>query len=254
MIQERIEDGIIIATFDNGKANTITLETLRQLKSVVAKANSDDSILGIVLTGEGRAFSSGFDLPMFLDFKDLDEVVEFFNEEEEILLDLFMCKKPVVSAINGAAVAGGLITAMASDYRIIKNHPKVVTGMSEIKIGLGLSIAQTEILRFSFDSNKLFQDVMYWGKIVNAETAHSMGFIEELAEEDTLLPRAKEVVTQWSSGPGEAFSMLKESIRQPAAMLIRDRLKNENWQEKFNIFFDPGTRQALEMVQAMMSK
>ena len=65
-------------------------------------------------------------------FKDIKEVGDFFDEAEEILVGLFECHKPVVSAINGHAIAGGLIFAMASDYRIVKNHPKITIGMSEI--------------------------------------------------------------------------------------------------------------------------
>lgn len=107
MLNERIEDGIIIATFEHGKTNSITLETLRRLRDIVKKANEDDGIRGIILTGAGRVFCSGFDLPMFLGFKNVDEIVTFFHEEEEILLELFTCRKPVISALNGAAVAGG---------------------------------------------------------------------------------------------------------------------------------------------------
>ncbi|MBN1532484.1 MAG: enoyl-CoA hydratase/isomerase family protein, partial [Spirochaetes bacterium] len=148
MIQDRIEDGIIIATFANAPMNTITRDTVKDLKRIIDRANTDDSVKGIVFTGAGKTFSAGFDLPMFLGFKDLKEVVAFFEEVEQIYIDLFMCRKPVVAAINGAAVAGGLITAMACDYRIAKNHPKITLGMTEIKIGLGLSIVQTEIMRW----------------------------------------------------------------------------------------------------------
>jgi enoyl-CoA hydratase/carnithine racemase len=143
MLNEKLEDGIIIATFEHGKTNSLTLEILRKLSDIVKKANEDDAVKGIVLTGAGRTFSSGFDLPMFMGFKDVKEIGDFFDEGEEILLALFECRKPVVSALNGHAIAGGLIFAMASDYRIVKNHPKISIGMSEIKLGLALTIAQS---------------------------------------------------------------------------------------------------------------
>ena len=255
MIQDRFEDNIIIATFENGKMNTITDETLKKLQELVKKANEDDSIKGIILTGAGRTFSAGFDLSMFLGFKDLKEIITFFEFGEEALIDLFMCKKPIVSAINGAAVAGGLITAMATDYRILKNHPKIMLGMSEIKIGLGLSIAQTEIMRWGFDSNKKLCDVMYNGRMFGVDEAKNLGIADELIENDEdLIPRAKEVITSWIDNPGRAFIPLKQSIRQPYADRMRQRLKDENWQDAFNCFFDPGTRKALEMVMGMMAK
>jgi enoyl-CoA hydratase/carnithine racemase len=254
MLQDRIEDGIIIATFANAPMNTITRDTVKDLKRIVDMANTDDSVKGIVFTGAGKTFSAGFDLPMFLGFKDLKEVVTFFEEVEQIYIDLFMCKKPVVAAINGAAVAGGLITAMACDYRIAKNHPKIMLGMTEIKIGLGLSVVQTEIMRWGFDSDRLFRDIMYFGQMFNVARAKELNVIDEVAEEAELMDRAKKVVTSWIDNPGRAFIMLKESQRRPTAELMKRRLRDENWQEGFNCFFKPDTRKALEMVMAMMAK
>ena len=254
MIQDRIEDGIIIATFANAPMNTITRQSVQDLKKIVAKANTDDSVKGIVFTGAGKTFSAGFDLPMFLGFKDLKEVTDFFVEVEDIYIDLFMCKKPVVAAINGAAVAGGLITAMACDYRIAKNHPKIIIGMSEIKIGLGLSIVQTEIMRYGFDSDRKFRDIMYFGQMFNVARAKELDVVDDIAEESELMDKAKKIVTAWIDNPGRAFTMLKESQRSPYAARMRRRLREENWKDSFNCFFKPDTRKALEAVMAMMAK
>jgi enoyl-CoA hydratase/carnithine racemase len=252
MLNERNEEGIIIAEFDNGKVNSITLETLRKLRKIVKKANEDDSVRGIILTGAGKTFSGGFDLPMFLGFKDIDEVAAFIQEEDEILTELFMCNKPVVSAINGHAIAGGLICAMASDYRIAKNHPKINLGMSEIKLGLPLSHAQAEVMRFGFDSDKKWRDVMYFGKMFNVEAAKEFGIVDEIVDEDELMNRAKKIVSKWIDNPGRAFIKLKEGLKKPTADRIRQRLAEENWQESLNCFFDPNVRGALEFVMSMM--
>jgi len=252
MINERIEDGIIIATFEHGKTNTITKVTLLKLQECVKKANTDDSIKGIILTGAGRTFCSGFDLPMFLGFKDLQEIVDFFKVEEEILLDLFTCKKPVVSAMNGHAVAGGFIIAMASDYRIVKNHPRITLGMSENKIGLPLSLAQAGIVKFGLDSDKLFRDVLYFGNMVDVTKAKNMGIVDELVDEDELIPRAKKIVTKWIDNPGRAFIKLKESLKKPVADDIRHRIDTEDWQGTLNCFFEKDVRAALDFVMSMM--
>ncbi|HPI93902.1 MAG TPA: enoyl-CoA hydratase/isomerase family protein [Deltaproteobacteria bacterium] len=252
MLNERIEDGIIIATFENGKTNSITLEMLRTLRDIVRRANEDDAVKGIILTGAGRIFCSGFDLPTFLGFQTLEEIVKFFDEEEEILLELFMCKKPVVSVMNGAAVAGGLIFAMATDYRIVKNHPKISIGMSEIKLGLPLSLAQSGIMRFGYDSDKKFTDLMYFGRMLDVNTAKELAIVDEVVEEDQLIPRAKEVIKTWIDNPGRAFIKLKEALKKPVADRIRERIRTENWQDTLNCFFDKDVRGALEFVRSMM--
>ena len=252
MLNERLEDGIIIATFEYGKTNSLTLEMLRTLRSIVKKANEDDAVKGIVLTGAGRSFCSGFDLPMFMGFKDLNEVTTFFEEAEQILVELFECRKPVVSAINGHAIAGGLIFAMASDYRVVSNHPKITLGMSEIKLGLALSVAQSEIMQFGYDSKKKFRDLMYFGKMFNVEAAKEYGIADELVDGANLLPRAKEVVKAWIDHPGRAFIKLKEGLKKPTADRIRKRLAEEDWKPAFQCFFDKDVRQAIEFVMAMM--
>ncbi|HPW68900.1 MAG: enoyl-CoA hydratase/isomerase family protein [Desulfomonilia bacterium] len=252
MLNVRNEEGIIIAEFDHGKVNSITGETLKKLRDVVKSADEDDSIRGIILTGAGRTFSGGFDLPMFLGFKTIEEIVAFFEEEEEILIELFICRKPVVSAINGHAIAGGLIVSMASDYRIAKNHPKINLGMSEIKIGLPLSLAQAEIMRFGFDSDRKYRDMMYFGRMMNVDQAKEFGIVDEIVEEADLLPRAKKIVSKWIDNPGRAFIKLKEGLKKPAADRIRQRLAGEDWRSTLNCFFDKDVRGALEFVLSMM--
>lgn len=252
MLNEKLEDGIIIATFEHGKTNSLTLEILRKLRDIVKRANEDDAVKGIVLTGAGRTFSSGFDLPMFMGFKDVKEIGDFFDEGEEILLALFECRKPVVSALNGHAIAGGLIFAMATDYRIVKNHPKISIGMSEIKLGLGLTIAQSEVMQFGYESNKKFRDLMYFGRMLDINSAKEYGIVDEIVEEADLIGRAKEIVKKWIDNPGRAFIKLKEGLKKPTADRIRKRLAEENWKEGFKCFFDKDVRGAIEFVMSMM--
>ncbi len=252
MLNERIEDGIIIATFEYGKTNSLTMDMLRTLRGMVKRANEEDAIKGIILTGAGRSFCSGFDLPTFMGFKDIKQVIDFFDEEEEILVELFECHKPVVSALNGHAIAGGLIFAMASDYRIVKNHPKITIGMSEIRLGLSLTIAQSEVMRFGYDSDKKFRDLMYFGKMLDINGAKEYGIVDEIVEEADLIPRAKEIVKTWIDHPGRAFIRLKEGLKKPTADRIRKRVVEENWKDGFKCFFDKDVRGAIEFVMAMM--
>ena len=253
MLNTRTEDGIIIAEFAGSKFNSITLDTLKQLREAVQKANSDAAVKGIVLTGQGKVFSSGFDLPTFMGFKDHAAVVDFFTSwAEPVFMEFFMCSKPVVAAINGAAMAGGLILATACDYRIAKNHPKIQIGMTEIKIGLGLSVVQSEIMQFGWDSAVRFRDIMYNGDRYTVDQALKLGMVDELAEEAALMSRAKEIVAKWYDNPGKAFGMLKKGLRQPVADRMKHYLENSNWQDGFKCFFNPETRGAIDFVMKMM--
>lgn len=254
MLQKKVEDNVVILTLNDGKTNALTDTVLNDLRNYLKEAAADSSIKGVILTGEGKTFSSGFSLPMFLSFKDVNEVVKFFEVEEEILLELFMFEKPVIAALNGHTVAGGMIFAMACDYRILKNHPKIKMGMSEIKIGLPLSVAQWNVVRFGLDSDKKFRDIMYFGNMFSPEQALQLGLVDELVDEDKLISRAKELINLWKNNPGNAFTPLKLCIRKETAERIRKELKEGDLKKELNCFFDENVRKTLEFVQATMSK
>ena len=252
MIKVNVEDNISIVTISNGKTNSVTVETLKKLGDAIQKVNDDDALKGIVLTGEGKFFSSGFDLPMFMAFKTMDEIREFFRFEEEILLALFNCNKPVVCAMNGHSAAMGMIMAMASDYRIIANHPKIKIGMSEIKIGLPLSPAQAGIMRFGLDSDRQFRDVMYFGKMVGVSRALAMDLVDEVVDAVDLISRAKEIITLWIDTPNRPFIPMKKRLKKKVTEDISKDLADGNWEETLSCFFKAEVRSALEFVMSTM--
>lgn len=252
MLQETMQDDIKIVTLNNGKTNPLNREILERLKEIIDEADNNPSPKGIILTGEGRFFSSGFDLPIFLNFKDRSEADAFFDMEEEVLISLFSCSKPVVAAINGHAAAGGLIYSMAADYRIVKDHPKIKIGMSEIKIGVALTIAQDEIMRFGLDSNLKYRDIMYFGEMMDVYKAKELNIVDEVVAEDELINRAKQLISMWIDTPNRPFTRIKKLMRLNAVNRIRKKLKEEDWHKGLDCFFDDDVRQTLEFVQASM--
>ncbi len=255
MLKKEIQDQVLIATLTDQKTNAIDLDTLRQLAEAVNEVNADPAVKGLVLTGEGRFFSSGFSLPMFIDFKTADDVVGFFTEEESTLVDFFTCSKPVVSAMNGHSAAMGMILAMASDYRIVGDHPKIKLGMSEIKIGLALSVAQAAIMRFGLDTNKRFRDVMYFGEMVDPKSAKELEMVDEVVEQDNLISRAKEIVSLWIDTPNRPFVQLKASLKKGTVEAIRTELAAGEWKETLSAaLLNPNVKATLEFVQASMEK
>jgi enoyl-CoA hydratase/carnithine racemase len=252
MLQESIQDDIRIITLCNGKTNPINREMLIRLKQIIDEVNASPTAKGIILIGAGRFFSSGFDLPIFINFKDQKEANEFFDMEEEVLLSLFTCDKPVVSAMNGHCAAAGLIYSMAADYRIVKDHPKIKIGMTEIKIGLPLSIAQHEVMRFGFDSDLKFRDVMFFGEMFDVHRAKELRLVDEVVAEDQLMARAIGVIKLWIDTPNRPFIRMKQLLRMDVAARIRRKLREENWHEGLTCFFDDNVRQTLQFVQAGM--
>jgi enoyl-CoA hydratase/carnithine racemase len=251
MIEKSIENGIVIARLANPGTNSITTKTLEQLNGIVDEVNDTEALKGIVLTGTGRFFSSGFDLPTFLNFKDHGEVVDYFVLEEETLLKFFTCRKPTVAAINGHAAAAGFFYAVACDYRIAKNHPKIRFGMSEIKIGLPLPIAPCGVLRYGLDREKYLRDIMYFAEMFDVQQAKAYGAVDETTEGDPV-PRAKEIVAQWIDTVNRPFISMKQLMKREAAREIRANLARPEWKDTLHAFFREDVRAALEFVQASM--
>jgi len=252
MLKETIEDNIVIITLSHGTTNSITLETLRRINAIVKNVNETKELKGIILTGEGRFFSSGFHLPDFINFRSTEEINAWFDEEEDLLLNYFTCDKPVVCAMNGHSAAAGLIWAMASDYRLVKNHPKVKLGMSEIKIGLPLSVGQSEIVRYGLDSERTYRNVMFFGEMVGVERALEIGMVDEIVEEDKLLARAKEIVSLWIDTPNRPFIPIKKLMKKQYADRIRERLAEGSWKNGLSCFLTDEVRGTLQFVQATL--
>ncbi|MFO7886363.1 MAG: enoyl-CoA hydratase/isomerase family protein [Desulfobacteraceae bacterium] len=252
MLETRMEDQILIATLKNGKTNSITEKTLNSLKTAVETVKKDESVKGLILTGNNRFFSSGFDLHTFMGFETLDQAVDFLTRADQVLLDLFLCPKPVVAAMNGHAAAGGLIFSMACDYRIVTDHPKIKIGMTEIKIGVPLSAAQSAVMRFGLDSDKKFRDVMYFAEMVDVKKARDLEIVDEIVDARTLIDRAKEIVSLWIDTPARPFCRIKEELKKETGEHIARRLKEKDWHGALNCFFKKEVKDTLAFVQSSM--
>lgn len=251
--ETRIEDGIIVFTFNNPKVNSITTGTLKGLEEAVDKLNADEALKGMVLTGAGRFFCGGFDLNTFTTFPDAEAIINWFKYEEEVLLKLFSCKKPVVSAINGGATAAGMIVTMASDYNIIINHPKVKCGMTEIKLGMSLAPSMGNIMRFGLDTQKNYRDIIMKGELVDPMFLVERGIYDELAEAEELIDKAKAKVCALYDTPGHPFIQLKELQKGQMTALIRSELDKFDWNIMADTFQNELIIKILKKVLASIS-
>jgi len=248
-----LDEGIITFTFDNNGYNSITSEVLQGLHEAVRQANQDDNIKGIIITGQGRIFSSGYELGTFIAFKDTADCLEWGRMRESVMYDLFTCKKPVIAAINGHAMAAGLIVAMAADYRICVNSPKIKMGMPEINIGIPLSNTEAEIIKFGFDSGKNYRDMMFTGVQINPEVALQKGLVDELAaDEAELLEKAKAKINVMMDAPGRAFVMLKQVQKRHVADYIQANSSKFDWQGYAACFFRGPVVEAMKKIKASM--
>ncbi len=167
-----VNDGVAVLTVDNPPVNPLSDGVRNGLYESLQKAEDDNSVKGVVLTGNGRAFIAGADISEFggnVEGKSLNEVFQ----------KLEFCKKPVVAAINGIALGGGLETALCCNYRIIDK--KAIVGLPEVNLGLLPGGGGTQRLpRLAGPSEAL--KMMLTGSHVPAQKALNLGIVDSVSD------------------------------------------------------------------------
>ena len=169
------------------KLNAVSLEMARMLESIVAECNTDPDIRAVVLTGAGqKAFCVGTDV------KQLDQFTATwdFRNREDYCMSVRHITKPVVCAINGYALGGGLEMALSCDIRIAADTAKL--GAPEIKLGwIGGGGMATMLNRSIGASNAAL--MLMTGDPIGAEIARDWHLVSEVLMPDRLVARAEEI-------------------------------------------------------------
>ena len=168
-----VKDNVALLTVDNPPVNPLSDGVRTGLYESLIKAEEDDSVVGVVLTGNGRAFIAGADISEFGGNVEGVSLNEVFQKLEH-------CSKPVVAAINGIALGGGLETALCCNYRIADKNAFV--GLPEVNLGLLPGGGGTQRLpRLAGPSEAL--KMMLTGAHVPAKKALDMGIIDDISED-----------------------------------------------------------------------
>ena len=205
-IQVDIKDYILTLTLNRpDKLNAFTVEMANELVDVFTKVNEDDQVRVIVVTGAGRAFCAGMDLSIAGNVFGLDETLQPTLKDMNDRLDdpamitgvrdtggrvtlaIYDCKKPVIAAINGAAVGIGAIMTCAMDIRLASEYAKV--GFVFNKIGITPEACSSWFLPRIVGMSTALEWV-YTGEILKAETLQAAKFVKAVYPANNLLEEA----------------------------------------------------------------
>ena len=168
-----VRDDVAILTVDNPPVNPLSDGVRTGLYESLVKAEEDSAVKGVVLTGNGRAFIAGADISEFGGNVEGISLNEVFNKLEN-------CQKPVVAAINGIALGGGLETALCCNYRIADN--KAFVGLPEVNLGLLPGGGGTQRLpRLAGPAEAL--KMMLTGAHIPAKKALDLGIVDKVSDE-----------------------------------------------------------------------
>jgi fatty acid oxidation complex alpha subunit len=197
-----VEDGVAVITFDvpGEKMNTLSRPTTEGFRDAVHRVREDASIRAAVLiSGKPDNFIAGADINMMKDATTAAEVAQLSTDLQAELDRMEEGGKPVVAAIHGAALGGGMEVALACHYRICTEHPKTVMGQPEVMLGLLPAGGGTQRLpRLVGLQNAL--DMMLTGKNIRPRKAKRMGLVDAVTAPHGLREAAIKAARELADG------------------------------------------------------
>jgi enoyl-CoA hydratase/carnithine racemase len=206
LVQTTLADGVLTITLNRPeKLNAVTQEMADALVAIATDANDDDAVRCVVFTGTGRAFSAGSDITTL----DRYATPWDFRNRADYCDAVRSLRKPVIAAVNGYALGGGLETAMACDIRLASSTASFAA--PEIKLGWigggGMSVNLVDAIG---PSNAAL--MLMTGDPIDAQRALAWGLVSEVLEPDALLPRAQELAATIASRPPIAAETAKANL------------------------------------------
>jgi enoyl-CoA hydratase/carnithine racemase len=232
-LKYEVSEYILTLTLNRPDAlNSFTVEMANELVAAFNKASDDDTVRAIVVTGAGRAFCAGMDLtvpgnvfglnedmhPTLDDMENkMDDPAIFDGVRDtggRVALSIYDCKKPVIAAINGAAVGIGATMTCAMDIRLASEHARI--GFVFNKIGITPEACSTWFLpRIVGISTAL--EWVYTGEILNAEAALKANYVKAVYPADQLLEEAYKIARKIAKHSPVAIALARQMMYRNSA-------------------------------------
>jgi enoyl-CoA hydratase len=211
---------IALLRFDRPPVNAIDREAATQLEAAFTRAAEDPGVGAIVLTGTGTSFSAGLDLVAVPAYGP-EQQRAMINDLNGMVARLYGCPKPTVAAVNGHAIAGGLVLALACDRRV-GTRKKCRIGLTEARVGIPFPLGPLTVV-VSELAPPVARSLMLLGRnLDDPRNAVRDGILDEVAPRKRLLERAFEIADDLASMPAEAYARIKSQLRGAAVSRIED--------------------------------
>ena len=198
-IKVELKDGVAVFTINNPPVNQMSPQLNQDFAEAINEAYGDDQVKAIVLTGTGKNFIAGADITKFQEVKvtNRDEVFSRALAGAQFISGIEIGPKPVVAAVNGNCLGGGLETAMACHYRVAAEG--VNLGQPEVQIGVIPGAGGTQRLpRLIGLPNAI--EMITVGKPIKSEKALDRGLVDEVVPQDKLVETAVKAARRFISG------------------------------------------------------
>ena len=236
-----LENGIGVITIDvpNESMNVLKAEFAEQINAVFAEVESNTHVSGLIIaSGKSNSFVAGADVSMLDACESAEEVRAIAKIGQELFDKIENMKMPVVAAIHGPALGGGLELAMACHARVVSDDNKTVLGLPEVQLGLLPGSGGTQRLPKLVGLQKAL-DMMLTGKQLRAKQAVKAGLAEDIVPQSILMDTAAEMVDAMRHG-----KKVRKAKKKP---MMAKFLENTSVGQ--NIVFDQAKKQVMRQTK-----
>ena len=225
LVTTDLRDGVALVTLNRPEAmNALSKQMRAEIAQTFAALNADDGVRAIVLTGAGKAFTAGLDLKELGSDASAMGAANATEAERNPVIAIERCTKPVVGAINGAAITGGFELALACDILVASTEAKFADTHARVGImpGWGLSQKLSRLIGIS-----RAKEASLTGNFIDAETAEAWGLVNRVVSPAFLLETALKIAADIASAPAGTVQAYKRLIDDGFALPFADAIRLE---------------------------
>ncbi len=246
ILKPQAEGPVMLLTISRPSAlNALNSVFFSEMDSFISSVQDDKTIRALIITGEGKAFVAGADIAEMVNMSP-DEGRAFSATGQAVFNRLSALPFPVIAAINGFALGGGMELAMACDFRIASSNAKF--GQPEVNLGLIPGYAGTQRLpRLTNMADALY--LLTTGEVIDATTALQMRLVQKVTEPEALLDEARRLANLIAAKGPLAVKLVKQVTRKGLEMnySVAETLEQQH-------FGDPFGNEGAEGMKAFLEK
>jgi enoyl-CoA hydratase len=224
-IRVDMQDGTAIVRLNRPPANAIDIEFAAQLEGAMEELEKSAEVRAIVLTGTGACFSAGLDLKLIPSYDRAQQrsMVTGFNR---LVLRLYGMGKPLIGALNGHTVAGGLVLALCCDHRIAAAGPYTY-GLTEARVGIPFPVAAITVVTAELNAAAA-RALVLLGSKSGPETLLAQGVVDRIKPAGELLPAASAVARDAARMPHGSYARIKRQLRGASLARMEEVIAGDN--------------------------
>lgn len=225
IITDLVDESICLITLNRPQAaNALNQHMAEELADALAQAAQTPAIRAIILTGSGkRAFCAGADLK---ERHGMDKAAWKIQHAafEKALHAVMHCPKPVIAAVNGAAMGGGMELALACDMIYASKTARF--GLTEATLGIIPGMGGTQILARAIGKQRA-KEILFLGKVIGADEGHGLGFVNHTCQPESLMETVVAAAFMISSNAPQSLAAIKRSVDEGMDQPLAEALHTE---------------------------